>query len=821
MQKSNSNGHNDLHVTTSTVANSSPSSESSFTARNTVFNSSCSQTRSSTRKVIDVERDLHILCISQNIGALDCSPPKQSSSMLTTPAATAGVLNKHDHESAAFNSSTTSVATAASTFDDISRSSPGSPDAAGISQPPKNRQAQEETGLTEELQLNTQSWINSVNSFIVTEEVKAGRPVDLCVLHLQEIGGKKFSRAFNAYLNAHIKGCFPTFTGNTAHYRPAADHRNELQEKIKQKGWCSDVLMCDQDDGLTFTAMGTVLYVSARVLPHASLLSFPHRTFISLLDAPLLNVHPGDLNPLHDSDTAASIGSKALGSSGSLVGLDEKSGLVKSVTTPNFMADAYAAARSNQSPSASSLRHSPSLTNPTTTSPTNPCLAGHHSHTSVNKYAMFNGFKFSNAGTSRKGYLHVALEIGSRICHFVNVHLFHDDDNTKAVTKSPSEYADRRVAAIVEMLGSISAHIKPHKDALFIFGDFNFRLDLCRLVKMIQEKFQTTLDLEKKKIKTKEPRIWEWLQNPVNWPELRQFDNEGERVMAEVAAHAWPPDSSNPKRTRNQQSLPHVFELAELKRSFGPTYLIETEPKARKAHFMDYRHNPILSLTTNGESAGGHPTETVMNASMRSSGSTSISPRSSSRSSNASNSSQHSQNGANSGDHGSGINIYSNNNYKDLLDGLDPDEVILNRVRFPAWCDRVWFNAAAYNGGRIIDNQNENQSSSTASNEETDYSSFAMKNPRYWTVPTSKHLILPDQTMTAEQQAQGYNNNNNLHVSKQMSMTQHAGATAPLLSPSSLLSGRMDHFGVYLGFDASWLPSPCPPHYICALPAAK
>ena len=287
----------------------------------------------------------------------------------------------------------------------------------------------------------TSQWIQSVKAHMSEEERRVGAPIDIFVLHLQEVGGKKFNQAFISHLSAVISQCTP-YAGS----------------------WCSGLILPDENDGITFTAMATAIFVAPRLVDVCSLLSFRHRVFIALSDGPVQWVG--------------------------------------------------------------------------------------------GRRALFHGAKFSEAGSSRKGFLLTSLRVGTRVFNFVNVHLFHDADNSVAAKESPSEYATKRVSALLELAEEI-APVTNLDDALFVFGDFNFRLDVGRLAKALQQQFSQPITLGKKKVDAPEA-AWKYLQDPANWEELRTFDTEGPSVLRALRETAG-------------------LHLAELQRGFGPTYLLETE----------------------------------------------------------------------------------------------------------------------------------------------------------------------------------------------------------------------------------------------------
>jgi len=95
---------------------------------------------------------------------------------------------------------------------------------------------------------------------------------------------------------------------------------------------------------------------------------------------------------------------------------------------------------------------------------------------------------FPEGKWSRKGYLRTrwklltpSHEAAFQIFDLVNVHLFHDASNLKSVEKTPSIYVNFRERALVHTLDRVQntfgSHELPPRAPLFIFGDFNFRLE--------------------------------------------------------------------------------------------------------------------------------------------------------------------------------------------------------------------------------------------------------------------------------------------------------------------------------------------------------
>jgi inositol-1,4,5-trisphosphate 5-phosphatase len=337
-----------------------------------------------------------------------------------------------------------------------------------------------EAGLTEEVKQHTVDWVSSASKFrmmCASKLSNSGSPIppphasttastaslaahgaaarlppappgpsqefDVVVVHLQEIGGKKYNADYIDFLSHAVRGIWP------------------------DAGWSSGLLLhttkCDQ----TFTAMGSIVFVSPRIRTVTSILSLHHRSYISLDDDPHSYVeHPTRL---------------------------------------------------------------------------------------------FHGRKFSDADTSRKGYLFFSLRVGTRTLNFVNLHLYHDADNKRATEQPfPSEYAVRRSAAFKEALEQIMP-ITNADDPMFIFGDLNTRLDCEGLYKHIHTLAEEgeVVTVGKKKVGAPK-QFWEEIKRESAVPTYLRYDKELQALM-QVA-----------------ESLPDKpLHLAEMPIAFPPTYVKE------------------------------------------------------------------------------------------------------------------------------------------------------------------------------------------------------------------------------------------------------
>ncbi|XP_071985542.1 inositol polyphosphate-5-phosphatase A [Engystomops pustulosus] len=86
--------------------------------------------------------------------------------------------------------------------------------------------------------------------------------------------------------------------------------------------------------------------------------------------------------------------------------------------------------------------------------------------------------------SSRKGFIRTRWSITDCAFDLVNIHLFHDASNLIAWESSPSSYSGIRHKALTYVLNSITDH-RFEKVPYFVFGDFNFRLDLKSVVETL------------------------------------------------------------------------------------------------------------------------------------------------------------------------------------------------------------------------------------------------------------------------------------------------------------------------------------------------
>jgi len=105
--------------------------------------------------------------------------------------------------------------------------------------------------------------------------------------------------------------------------------------------------------------------------------------------------------------------------------------------------------------------------------------------------AKFPGELFPECRWSRKGFMRTRWMFNDKqSLDLVNIHLFHDASNLIAMETTPSPYAKNRRKALEFALKKLSTPLPGQTQdevPLFIFGDFNFRLDTNKVIQRITE----------------------------------------------------------------------------------------------------------------------------------------------------------------------------------------------------------------------------------------------------------------------------------------------------------------------------------------------
>nr|XP_027203633.1 type I inositol 1,4,5-trisphosphate 5-phosphatase-like [Dermatophagoides pteronyssinus] len=177
--------------------------------------------------------------------------------------------------------------------------------------------------------------------------------------------------------------------------------------------------------------------------------------------------------------------------------------------------------------------------------------------------------KFPECKWSRKGFMKTRWMINEFIFDTINVHLFHDESNFVSISDFPSIYAKNRRKAFEYLLDSIGP--KDFNDLpIFIFGDFNFRLDTKAVVQRL------TINSRLSQKKTKNGDLSRLLyRNDVNDDRLlsiekKQFIYSDQNFFTDPNNLDW--------LMKQDKELNHFQEkLWEFDRHFLPSYPFEED----------------------------------------------------------------------------------------------------------------------------------------------------------------------------------------------------------------------------------------------------
>ncbi|KAH9513353.1 Type I inositol 1,4,5-trisphosphate 5-phosphatase [Bulinus truncatus] len=114
-------------------------------------------------------------------------------------------------------------------------------------------------------------------------------------------------------------------------------------------------------------------------------------------------------------------------------------------------------------------------------------LSGNIENVPIKEKAKFPQHFFPEFKWSRKGFLRTRWSVNNCIFDLVNIHLFHDASNIVAMESSPSVYSENRQRALLHTLQRFE-NDKYSKVPIFIYGDFNFRLDTNLLIQELTSK---------------------------------------------------------------------------------------------------------------------------------------------------------------------------------------------------------------------------------------------------------------------------------------------------------------------------------------------
>ncbi|ESN96187.1 hypothetical protein HELRODRAFT_67767, partial [Helobdella robusta] len=124
-------------------------------------------------------------------------------------------------------------------------------------------------------------------------------------------------------------------------------------------------------------------------------------------------------------------------------------------------------------------------------------FTGNIEHVPIKEKSKFPKDFFPDGVWSRKGFIRTRWRLYNTVFDLVNLHLFHDASNIVAMEKSPSLYSLHREQALLHTIKRFEDDDHT-KVPYFIFGDYNFRLDTHKLIKLKQ--FDTEPDACKLKL---------------------------------------------------------------------------------------------------------------------------------------------------------------------------------------------------------------------------------------------------------------------------------------------------------------------------------
>ncbi|XP_064630080.1 inositol polyphosphate-5-phosphatase A-like isoform X2 [Lineus longissimus] len=123
-------------------------------------------------------------------------------------------------------------------------------------------------------------------------------------------------------------------------------------------------------------------------------------------------------------------------------------------------------------------------------------LSGNIESVPIKEKAKFPKEFFPECRWSRKGFIRTRWMLNNSVFDLVNIHLFHDASNFVSMESSPSSYVNYRQRALEHTLNRLE-NDSLENVPMFMFGDFNFRLDMYHLTKRLTDK--TTVHSTKNK----------------------------------------------------------------------------------------------------------------------------------------------------------------------------------------------------------------------------------------------------------------------------------------------------------------------------------
>lgn len=187
---------------------------------------------------------------------------------------------------------------------------------------------------------------------------------------------------------------------------------------------------------------------------------------------------------------------------------------------------------------------------------------------------------FPECKWSRKGFMRTRWCLNGTKFDLVNIHLFHDASNFVAMEGFPSVYSRNRKRALEHTLDRFH-NDNYEKVPIFLFGDFNFRLNTQAVVKKISDGC-TIVDAEL-------PDTNEKAQNFQDGKGQVRLTVSKKTFKHEDHHNVFLKDNGNWLREFDQEVAQFGDRLAEFPITFPPSYPFEEGAEGEGSHYMQTR----------------------------------------------------------------------------------------------------------------------------------------------------------------------------------------------------------------------------------------
>lgn len=172
---------------------------------------------------------------------------------------------------------------------------------------------------------------------------------------------------------------------------------------------------------------------------------------------------------------------------------------------------------------------------------------------------------------TRKGFMRTRWLVHNRMFDLVNLHLFHDASNLVSSDCSPSVYSSNRRRALTYVLSRLQDGCNV---PFFLFGDFNFRLNLKSLIQAQGWSPSFTGETSKQTV------LYEQDGEVQLVMKCKRFEYQDVKIFQD--------DSEHMLLRFDHEPIPFLNELNEVQITFPPTYPF-SENVTEPAEFMGTR----------------------------------------------------------------------------------------------------------------------------------------------------------------------------------------------------------------------------------------